>query len=603
MGNETTHAGKAPCRNCGKAATQAPVQRLVASRGFSPPELEGAQVHPGVLRPSSGGAPLPGAVQRKMEAAFGHDFSAVRVHHGGEAKSIGAAAFTRGTHLHFAPGLYQPHSPAGQRLLGHELAHVVQQRAGRVARPAGDVPINADPALEREADAAGARAARSAPAAVETAGPGGSPLGGGPQRGTASVAPAIQPMLRILSSRTGQIASSTMSRGGLGALATTGRPQFTTYLRRTSHPPVPTMTSTSVRGFATVPEVPKKGPMASLAESAQKTGVGLTGVFLSGLVPKNKDHHARMPKEEDYTGKREQQLLSQASELVIHYMKTKHGHKEVEVQHGYGEKDGKARIFASANSAKGQELLRGSTADMADVVKTAVQSKDKHVRRVGNKFMYHAEQQSARRAAAEKIADPAKRKQEMDSIARADVLHAHIMGGGVEPVGGVDGLHAEQGVDAGMRKAGVEPKAIFGSKIRCASCSSRLGFNRTVDGVKQSGRFYPGQVGPGEAEGTLRALAEGKAKVVTNRSKRSRSLSPAARQARIEADSGTSGPPPGSEAGKADEPRGRSRSRRARGLGRGRGSERAASAPLPDRDARDGDERRGRSLTRTPARR
>jgi hypothetical protein len=52
--------------------------------------------------------------------------------------------------------------------LGHELTHVVQQRAGRVTVPAQHkgLPINADPALEQEADEMGAKAARGELAAV-----------------------------------------------------------------------------------------------------------------------------------------------------------------------------------------------------------------------------------------------------------------------------------------------------------------------------------------------------------------------------------------------------------------------------------------------------
>ena len=37
---------------------------------------------------------------------------------------------TKGDEIHFAPGAYNPGSLQGQRLLGHELAHVVQQRKG-----------------------------------------------------------------------------------------------------------------------------------------------------------------------------------------------------------------------------------------------------------------------------------------------------------------------------------------------------------------------------------------------------------------------------------------------------------------------------------------
>jgi len=132
------------------------------------PTLEALFGGQGVARPSSGpGAPLPSPLREKMEAAFATDFSAVRVHEGGAAPAMAAVAYTCGNDLHFAPGRYDPASQAGQELIGHELTHVVQQRAGRVATPRGQgAPINADPALEAEADALGAKAARGEPAAV-----------------------------------------------------------------------------------------------------------------------------------------------------------------------------------------------------------------------------------------------------------------------------------------------------------------------------------------------------------------------------------------------------------------------------------------------------
>lgn len=128
------------------------------------------QCRPGVeafrvdLRPKSGGWPLPRDVQAKMEAAFGANFSDVRVHVGPEAPAIGAIAFSWGSDLHFAPGQYNPHTPHGQFLLGHELAHVVQQRTGRVANPFGSgVAVVQDQALEAEADRLGRMAATSRP--------------------------------------------------------------------------------------------------------------------------------------------------------------------------------------------------------------------------------------------------------------------------------------------------------------------------------------------------------------------------------------------------------------------------------------------------------
>jgi hypothetical protein len=124
--------------------------------------------------PSSGsGKALPKAVQRKMESAFGTSLGDVRIHEGPEAKSIGAVAYTRGSNIHFQPGKYDPNSQSGQQLLGHELTHVVQQRAGQVATPQGKgAPINADPQLEAEADTMGAKAASGQPAQVSGTGTG-----------------------------------------------------------------------------------------------------------------------------------------------------------------------------------------------------------------------------------------------------------------------------------------------------------------------------------------------------------------------------------------------------------------------------------------------
>lgn len=111
---------------------------------------------------SGGGQPLPGDVRGKMEGSFGTDFSSVRVHEGSQASSLGALAYAQGTDLHFAPGQYQPNTQSGQTLIGHELAHVVQQSEGRVAAPiqGKGAPVVADQALEAEADRAGHAAAR-----------------------------------------------------------------------------------------------------------------------------------------------------------------------------------------------------------------------------------------------------------------------------------------------------------------------------------------------------------------------------------------------------------------------------------------------------------
>ncbi len=115
---------------------------------------------------------LPDSLKSGMEDALGADFSAVRVHaSSSKAPAEGALAYTQGSEVHFAPGQFSPDNTAGRQLIGHELAHVVQQREGRVA-PTTEVagmPVNDNPALEAEADVAGHRAASLTGGSTETA--------------------------------------------------------------------------------------------------------------------------------------------------------------------------------------------------------------------------------------------------------------------------------------------------------------------------------------------------------------------------------------------------------------------------------------------------
>lgn len=108
---------------------------------------------------------LPMALQAKMERALNADFSGVKIYpNSDKATDVAALAYTKGEEIHFAPGQFQPDNPTGQALVGHELTHVIQQRAGRV-QPThtleNGVAINADPALEQEADRVGQQAAQS----------------------------------------------------------------------------------------------------------------------------------------------------------------------------------------------------------------------------------------------------------------------------------------------------------------------------------------------------------------------------------------------------------------------------------------------------------
>lgn len=78
------------------------------------------------------GQPLPVASRSFFEPRFGHDFSHVRVHAGGEAtsaaRSMNARAFTVGHDIVFGANEFAPETTTGQRLLAHELTHVLQQR-------------------------------------------------------------------------------------------------------------------------------------------------------------------------------------------------------------------------------------------------------------------------------------------------------------------------------------------------------------------------------------------------------------------------------------------------------------------------------------------
>jgi Domain of unknown function (DUF4157) len=106
--------------------------------------------------------PLAAPVRAKLEGALASDLSAVRVGEDASVAAMGARAYARGVEIWFAPGAYQPETPDGQALIAHEVVHLVQQAAGRVA-PSGDLdgtPVNTDAGLEREADAVAGRALR-----------------------------------------------------------------------------------------------------------------------------------------------------------------------------------------------------------------------------------------------------------------------------------------------------------------------------------------------------------------------------------------------------------------------------------------------------------
>jgi hypothetical protein len=79
----------------------------------------------------SPGQPLDPAARASMESGFGHDFGRVRVHTDAKAaesaQAVDALAYTVGQDVVFGARQYAPETPAGRRLLAHELTHAVQQ--------------------------------------------------------------------------------------------------------------------------------------------------------------------------------------------------------------------------------------------------------------------------------------------------------------------------------------------------------------------------------------------------------------------------------------------------------------------------------------------
>jgi hypothetical protein len=134
------------------------VQRAVDGGGADGEEV-GKSTRSGALRasiPTGGGAPLGAEVRRKMESKLGADLSGVRIHDGGgsatAAKDLGARAFAVGNDLHFGSGQFAPGNREGDRLLAHELTHVVQGQRSGIQRKAEEGAEEEGEEIQRKAD-------------------------------------------------------------------------------------------------------------------------------------------------------------------------------------------------------------------------------------------------------------------------------------------------------------------------------------------------------------------------------------------------------------------------------------------------------------------
>ena len=96
---------------------------------------------------------LPHALKANLESMSGQSLDDVRVHFGSDQPAqYHAHAYAQGSDIYLGPGQEQH--------LAHEAWHVIQQKEGRVKPTSemGDISLNDDPHLEREADKEGERA-------------------------------------------------------------------------------------------------------------------------------------------------------------------------------------------------------------------------------------------------------------------------------------------------------------------------------------------------------------------------------------------------------------------------------------------------------------
>jgi len=122
-------ADKAIQRKCAHCEQE---EKMLHRKESSAGEVgSGSQLANYVSSLSTTGQTLSAGSRQFFEPRFGHDFSNVRIHTDAvaakSAQSINALAYTTGNNIVFNSGQYSPETSAGQRLMAHELTHVVQQ--------------------------------------------------------------------------------------------------------------------------------------------------------------------------------------------------------------------------------------------------------------------------------------------------------------------------------------------------------------------------------------------------------------------------------------------------------------------------------------------
>ena len=112
-------------------------------------------VHKVLCSPGQG---LDAGTRNSMESRFGYDFGQVKIHTDSQsaksARAINAQAYTVGRDVVFGAEQYAPATLQGQKLLAHELTHVIQQD-GAAFQPGTPLQLaSSDDAREQQAETA-----------------------------------------------------------------------------------------------------------------------------------------------------------------------------------------------------------------------------------------------------------------------------------------------------------------------------------------------------------------------------------------------------------------------------------------------------------------
>lgn len=125
------NSSKSPANNEGSDIS---IQKKQNNSNGSSINKNSDHIEKAIHNSSGRGQNLDNNVKNKMGKALNFDLSNVKIHTDSQSErlsnSLSARAFTSGRDIYFNKGEYKPGSKDGQKLIAHELTHVVQQSNG-----------------------------------------------------------------------------------------------------------------------------------------------------------------------------------------------------------------------------------------------------------------------------------------------------------------------------------------------------------------------------------------------------------------------------------------------------------------------------------------